>query len=97
MRFEQVATEENQAQSAFWEEVGAGFPSLKGAASTAYYFECERRLFEECQKRMSVKELGEIGRRMEKARDRATTPMKRSSAGSNRVERLRMAVSTSSW
>jgi SAM-dependent methyltransferase len=30
----------------FWDDVGAHFPSLKGAASTAYYFDCERRLFE---------------------------------------------------
>jgi SAM-dependent methyltransferase len=29
----------------FWGTVGASFPSLKGAASTAYYFECERLLF----------------------------------------------------
>lgn len=33
----------------FWGEVGAAFPSLKGAASTRYYFECEawlhRRFF----------------------------------------------------
>ena len=46
MRFGQVATEENQAQSAFWEEVGAGFPSLKGAMSTTYYSDCERLLFQ---------------------------------------------------
>jgi len=31
----------------FWEAVGESFPSLKGAASTEYYFECERTLFEE--------------------------------------------------
>jgi len=31
----------------FWGAVGATFPSLKGAASTAYYFECERMLFEQ--------------------------------------------------
>jgi SAM-dependent methyltransferase len=30
----------------FWDDVGANFPSLKGAPSTAYYFECERLLFE---------------------------------------------------
>jgi len=30
----------------FWEDVAAHFPSLKGAASTAYYFECERMLYE---------------------------------------------------
>ena len=28
----------------FWDEVGATFPSLKGAASTRYYAQCERRL-----------------------------------------------------
>ena len=31
----------------FWDAVGANFPSLKGAASTKYYFECERTLFEQ--------------------------------------------------
>ena len=31
----------------FWDDVGAHFPSLKGAPSTAYYFECERLLFED--------------------------------------------------
>lgn len=31
---------------AFWSGVGRTFPSLKGAASTSYYFECERWLFE---------------------------------------------------
>jgi SAM-dependent methyltransferase len=30
----------------FWDDVGAHFPSLKGAVSTAYYFDCERWLFE---------------------------------------------------
>jgi SAM-dependent methyltransferase len=30
----------------FWDDVGAHFPSLKGADSTAYYFECERWLLE---------------------------------------------------
>jgi SAM-dependent methyltransferase len=30
----------------FWDDVGAHFPSLKGAPSTRYYFECERLLFE---------------------------------------------------
>ncbi len=30
----------------FWDDVGANFPSLKGAPSTTYYFECERLLFE---------------------------------------------------
>src|SRR5262249_39397107 len=32
--------------SSFWDDVGAHFPSLKGTVSTAYYFECERWLFE---------------------------------------------------
>jgi SAM-dependent methyltransferase len=32
------------AYQVFWEGVGTGFPSLKGAASTSYYFECERIL-----------------------------------------------------
>jgi SAM-dependent methyltransferase len=31
----------------FWGAVGATFPSLKGAASTDYYFECERLLHEQ--------------------------------------------------
>jgi SAM-dependent methyltransferase len=31
----------------FWDGVGATFPSLKGAVSTAYYFECERLLHEQ--------------------------------------------------
>jgi len=31
----------------FWSAVGETFPSLKGAASTAYYFECERMLCEQ--------------------------------------------------
>jgi SAM-dependent methyltransferase len=30
----------------FWDDVGANFPSLKGAVSTDYYFDCERWLFE---------------------------------------------------
>jgi SAM-dependent methyltransferase len=30
----------------FWDDVGAHFPSLKGAPSTDYYFDCERLLFE---------------------------------------------------
>ncbi|HXJ78557.1 MAG TPA: methyltransferase domain-containing protein [Candidatus Methylomirabilis sp.] len=33
-------------EHSFWTDVGVSFPSLKGAASTAYYFECERGLFE---------------------------------------------------
>jgi SAM-dependent methyltransferase len=39
--------QEDPAYKAFWEGVGAGFPSLKGAASTSYYFECERLLCEQ--------------------------------------------------
>jgi len=31
----------------FWGDVGSTFPSLKGAASTHYYFECERMLHEQ--------------------------------------------------
>jgi len=31
----------------FWDDVGSHFPSLKGAPSTAYYFDCERQLFEQ--------------------------------------------------
>ena len=31
----------------FWDDVGENFPSLKGAASTAYYAECERTIFRE--------------------------------------------------
>lgn len=38
--------------TAFWEETGAHFPSLKGAASTAYYFECERTLFRDFAARL---------------------------------------------
>jgi SAM-dependent methyltransferase len=34
------------AYVSFWGDVGATFPSLKGAASTRYYFDCERLLFE---------------------------------------------------
>jgi SAM-dependent methyltransferase len=37
----------NQEQCiSFWNGVGSTFPSLKGAASTRYYFECERTLHE---------------------------------------------------
>jgi SAM-dependent methyltransferase len=40
--------EEEQAEYvSFWENVGETFPSLKGAVSTAYYFECERLLLEQ--------------------------------------------------
>jgi SAM-dependent methyltransferase len=31
----------------FWDDVAARFPSLKGAGSTAYYFECERMLYQQ--------------------------------------------------
>jgi len=42
-----TAIEDNERTSqAFWDDVGARFPSLKGAASTRYYFDCERWLFE---------------------------------------------------
>jgi SAM-dependent methyltransferase len=37
---------EQREYVAFWQKTGRGFPSLKGAASTAYYFECERLLLE---------------------------------------------------
>jgi SAM-dependent methyltransferase len=36
-----------EAYRSFWGHVGKTFPSLKGAASTRYYFECERTLCEE--------------------------------------------------
>jgi SAM-dependent methyltransferase len=41
-----VGSAETEAYKAFWEDVGSSFPSLKGAASTAYYFNCERWLFQ---------------------------------------------------
>ncbi len=31
----------------FWNDVATHFPSLKGAASTEYYFECERMLYDQ--------------------------------------------------
>jgi SAM-dependent methyltransferase len=34
------------SDQSFWSGVGATFPSLKGAESTVYYFDCERSLFE---------------------------------------------------
>jgi SAM-dependent methyltransferase len=37
---------EQREYVAFWQKTGRDFPSLKGAASTAYYFECERLLLE---------------------------------------------------
>jgi SAM-dependent methyltransferase len=39
--------QDRHAYVSFWTGVGASFPSLKGAASTKYYFECERMLCEE--------------------------------------------------
>lgn len=38
---------EHAAYVSFWDGVGTNFPSLKGAVSTDYYFECERILFEQ--------------------------------------------------
>ena len=38
------AEKSGRAYTAYWTQVGAEFPSLKGAASTAYYAECEQRL-----------------------------------------------------
>jgi SAM-dependent methyltransferase len=35
---------ERSRYASFWGDVGTNFPSLKGAASTRYYFECERTL-----------------------------------------------------
>jgi SAM-dependent methyltransferase len=43
----EVAESDHTAYLSFWDTVGESFPSLKGAASTRYYFECERSLFEE--------------------------------------------------
>lgn len=37
---------ESAEAASFWGHVGRTFPSLKGAASTEYYFECERWLCE---------------------------------------------------
>ena len=39
--------QERSGYVSFWGAVGATFPSLKGAASTQYYFECERMLHEQ--------------------------------------------------
>ena len=41
-----TAAEQAEYQS-FWDDVGENFPSLKGAASTVYYAECERTIFRE--------------------------------------------------
>jgi SAM-dependent methyltransferase len=42
-----VPTSFSAAYRPFWEEVGEKFPDLGGAASTAYYFENEKRLLSE--------------------------------------------------
>ena len=43
-----MAIERQQTEyQSFWDDVGETFPSLKGAASTVYYFECERTIFEQ--------------------------------------------------
>ncbi len=43
-----MSRQQNRAEDvSFWSAVGATFPSLKGAASTRYYFECERMLHEQ--------------------------------------------------
>jgi SAM-dependent methyltransferase len=39
--------QDRAAYLSFWDSVGSSFPSLKGAVSTEYYFECERTLFEQ--------------------------------------------------
>ncbi len=44
---------QRQDYTGFWEEVGGRFPSLKGAASTRYYFECERSLCEQFFRQMT--------------------------------------------
>ena len=36
----------DRSDQSFWSGVATTFPSLKGAESTAYYFDCERALFE---------------------------------------------------
>ena len=43
----QMPRKPKQRYGAFWDDVGAQFPSLKGAASTRYYFDCERSLCEQ--------------------------------------------------
>lgn len=47
------------AYRSFWDEVGETFPSLKGAASTSYYADCERTLcrqfFPELEGRLLLK------------------------------------------
>ena len=39
--------DDTQRDVDFWDGVGDRFPSLKGATSTGYYFECERLLLED--------------------------------------------------
>ncbi len=39
--------QEQSGYASFWEETGTNFPSLKGAASTEYYRQCEQIVFEE--------------------------------------------------
>jgi SAM-dependent methyltransferase len=41
------AEKSERAYNAYWAGVGSDFPSLKGAASTAYYAECEQLLLAE--------------------------------------------------
>lgn len=40
-----LRVERRTRERAFWNTVGTTFPTLKGAASTAYYFECERTVW----------------------------------------------------
>src|SRR3569833_878938 len=43
-----VADEETRkAYLSFWDGVGTNIPTRKGAPSTDYYYDCERRLFED--------------------------------------------------
>ncbi len=46
MRRTRASAPDCDQEESFWEHVGATFPSLKGAASTEYYRECERILHE---------------------------------------------------
>jgi SAM-dependent methyltransferase len=49
--------DDRAAYTGFWDRVGESFPSLKGAASTAYYFDCERTLLEQFFPPLSGKSL----------------------------------------
>ena len=40
-----LPTQDRAGYVSFWGDVAANFPSLKGAPSTQYYFECERMLY----------------------------------------------------